>query len=74
MCCLKYENDEYESAKKALPDLGQVIDTPHGSGKVVGVNILGRVLQINIPELDRVVEYTLDEILKEGAVSVQSTD
>ena len=41
MCCLKYENDEYESAKKALPDLGQVIDTPLGSGKVVGVNILG---------------------------------
>ena len=74
LCCLKYENDEYESAKKALPDLGQVIDTPLGSGKVVGVNILGRILQINIPELDRIVEYTLDEILKEGAVSVQSTD
>ncbi len=74
LCCLKYENDEYESAKKALPDLGQVIDTPLGSGKVVGINILGRILQVNIPELDRVVEYTLDEILKEGAVSVQSTD
>jgi cell fate regulator YaaT (PSP1 superfamily) len=74
LCCLKYENDEYESAKKALPDLGQVIDTPLGSGKVVGVNILGRILQVNIPELDRVVEYTLDEILKEDAVSVQSTD
>ena len=74
LCCLKYENDEYEAAKKALPDLGQVMDTPLGSGKVVGINILGRVLQINIPELDRVVEYTLDEILKEDAVSVQSTD
>lgn len=74
LCCLKYENDEYESAKKALPDLGQVIDTPLGSGKVVGINILGRILKVNIPELDRIVEYTLDEILKEGAVSVQSTD
>lgn len=74
LCCLKYENDEYEAAKKALPDLGQVIDTPLGSGKVVGINILGRILKINIPELDRVVEYTLDEILKEDAVSVQSTD
>jgi cell fate regulator YaaT (PSP1 superfamily) len=74
LCCLKYENDEYESAKQALPDLGQVIVTPLGSGKVVGLNILGRILQVNIPELDRVVEYTVDEILKEGAVSVQSTD
>jgi cell fate regulator YaaT (PSP1 superfamily) len=74
LCCLKYENDEYETAKRELPDLGQIIDTPLGSGKVVGLNILERVLQVNIPELERVVEYTLDEILKEGAVSVQSTD
>ncbi|WP_338471256.1 stage 0 sporulation family protein [Niallia sp. XMNu-256] len=74
LCCLKYENDEYEEAKQQLPDLGQIIDTPLGTGKVVGLNILERVIQVNIPELERVVEYTLDEILKEGAVSVQSTD
>ncbi len=74
LCCLKYENDEYEEAKQQLPDIGQTIDTPLGTGKVVGLNILGRVLQVNIPELERVVEYTLEEILKEGAVSVQSTD
>lgn len=74
LCCLKYENDEYEEAKKQLPDLGQMIDTPLGNGKVVGLNILERVLQVNLPELERVVEFTLDEILKEGAVSVQSTD
>ncbi len=74
MCCLKYENDEYESAKELLPDLGQWIETPGGSGKVVGLNILERVLQVEIPKLERVLEYTLDEIIKEGAVPVQSTD
>jgi len=74
MCCLKYENDEYESAKELLPDLGQWIETPAGSGKVVGLNILERVLQVEIPKLERVLEYTLDEIIKEGAVPVQSTD
>lgn len=74
MCCLKYENDEYESAKQQLPDLGAIIATPNGQGKVVGLNILERVLQVELKKQDRVLEYTLDEILKEGAFSIQSTD
>lgn len=74
MCCLKYENDEYESAKEQLPDLGETIETPNGAGKVVGLNILERVMQVELVEQDRVLEYTLDEIIKEGAFSIQSTD
>jgi cell fate regulator YaaT (PSP1 superfamily) len=74
MCCLKYENDEYESAKEQLPDLGEIIETPHGRGKVVGLNILEKVLQVELKEQERVIEYTVDEIIKEGAVSLQSTD
>jgi cell fate regulator YaaT (PSP1 superfamily) len=74
MCCLKYENDEYETAKEQLPDLGEMIATPHGPGKVVGLNILERVLQVELKEQDRVLEYTLDEIIKEGAFTVQSTE
>ncbi|NWQ44521.1 stage 0 sporulation family protein [Bacillus sp. EB106-08-02-XG196] len=74
MCCLKYENDEYEAAKAQLPDLGEMIETPQGRGKVVGLNILERVLQVELKEQDRVLEYTLEEIIKEGAFSIQSTD
>jgi cell fate regulator YaaT (PSP1 superfamily) len=74
MCCLKYENDEYESAKALLPDLGEIIETPQGKGKVVGLNILERVLQVELKEQERVLEYTLEEINKEGAFSIQSTD
>jgi cell fate regulator YaaT (PSP1 superfamily) len=74
MCCLKYENDEYETAKEQLPDLGDMIETPNGAGKVVGLNILERVLQVELVDQDRVLEYTLEEILKEGAVSIQATD
>jgi cell fate regulator YaaT (PSP1 superfamily) len=74
MCCLKYENDEYEAAKELLPDLGEIIDTPQGKGKVVGLNILERVLQVELKEHEQVLEYTLDEINKEGAFSIQSTD
>jgi cell fate regulator YaaT (PSP1 superfamily) len=74
MCCLKYENDEYESAKEQLPDIGEVIDTPNGRGRVVGLNILERILQVELKDQERVLEYTIDEIIKEGAVSLQSTD
>lgn len=74
MCCLKYENDEYETAKEQLPDLGEYIETPHGLGRVVGLNILERVLQIELSEHERVVEYTIDELVKEGVLSVQATD
>ncbi|WP_226530449.1 stage 0 sporulation family protein [Metabacillus niabensis] len=74
MCCLKYENDEYESAKEQLPDLGEMIGTPGGLGKVVGLNILEKILQVNLVEQERVVEYTWDELQKEGVVPMQSTD
>ncbi len=74
MCCLKYENDEYESAKEQLPDLGEIIGTPNGLGKVVGLNILEKILQVNLVEQERVVEYTWDELQKEGVVPMQSTD
>ena len=74
MCCLKYENDEYEAAKGQLPDLGEKIETPNGLGRVVGLNILERVLQVELVEQEGVVEYTLDELMKEGAVSIQATD
>jgi cell fate regulator YaaT (PSP1 superfamily) len=74
MCCLKYENDEYETAKEQLPDLGEVIETPNGLGRVVGLNILERVLQVELVDRERVVEYTWDELMKEGTASMQATD
>lgn len=73
MCCLKYENDNYESAKELLPDLGEFIETPNGRGKVVGLNILQHMMQVEFPSQGRVLEYTLDEVMKEGAVSIQSS-
>lgn len=74
MCCLKYENDEYEEAKKELPDVGEVISTPEGKGRVVGLNILERLIQVELFEINRIVEYTLKELVEEGAVSIKVGD
>ncbi len=70
MCCLKYENDEYEQAKRELPDIGETLKTPYGKGKVIGLNMLERLIQIEINgENERVIEYTLDELINEGMVA-----
>ncbi len=74
MCCLKYENDEYEAAKEQLPDLDQRIQTPNGLGRVIGLNILERLIQVELVDKERIVEYTLDELINEGVVSSQTTD
>ena len=46
MCCLRYENDSYEDAKRKLPDFGEEIHTNYGRGKVVGLNILEKIIEI----------------------------
>jgi len=69
MCCLKYENDHYETAKQELPDVGERIVLHHGKAKVVGINILSRIVQVELEEEERVLEYTLDELIEEGAIS-----
>lgn len=73
MCCLKYENDHYEEAKRELPDFGEMIETPHGKGKVVGLNMLEKLVQIELTEHKRTIEYTLDEMIEEGILA-QTTE
>ncbi|WP_088008399.1 PSP1 domain-containing protein [Indiicoccus explosivorum] len=66
MCCLKYENDEYEEAKKEMPDVGARVSTPDGDGRVVGLNLLERVLKVKLAEQEQVLDYSLDEINGQG--------
>lgn len=69
MCCLKYENDHYEEAKRELPDFGETVKTPHGKGRVVGINILEKIVQIQLSDHERTIEYTLDEMIEEGILA-----
>ncbi len=39
LCCLAYENDNYIQAKQQMPQLGAMLNTPSGPGKVVSVNV-----------------------------------
>ncbi|MFN3365454.1 MULTISPECIES: stage 0 sporulation family protein [unclassified Exiguobacterium] len=68
MCCLKYENDTYEELKRDLPDVGKRIKIPEGDGRVIGLNILDQLIQVELNDRTRVVTYTIDELVEVGAV------
>ncbi|MCK6255107.1 stage 0 sporulation family protein [Fictibacillus sp. WQ 8-8] len=74
MCCLKYENDYYEEVKRELPDVGEHIATPDGRGRVVGLNMLEKLVQVELPELEKVTEYTIEELMKEKELFTQATE
>lgn len=62
MCCLKYENDNYESNKEDLPDIGAEVGTIYGNGRVVGINVLERSLQIELFGTQRIEVLKLEEV------------
>src|SRR5947208_3170221 len=39
LCCLSYENDNYIQAKQDMPQIGTMLNTPSGLGKVVSINV-----------------------------------
>jgi cell fate regulator YaaT (PSP1 superfamily) len=39
MCCLKFEHPLYQDFRATAPKLGEQVDTPEGSGTVVGHNV-----------------------------------
>ncbi|WP_430609370.1 PSP1 domain-containing protein [Enterococcus sp. DIV0876] len=63
MCCLKYENEEYERAKKAMPDRGKEVVTPDGKGRVVGLDLLSRVVKVRLHDRQTAVEYGYEELV-----------
>jgi cell fate regulator YaaT (PSP1 superfamily) len=45
-CCLRYEYDTYEEYRRELPNVGAVVVTRQGQGKVIGQEILARKLLV----------------------------
>ena len=48
MGCLKYENDNYTECKKCMPNVGSLVDTDSGKGKVVSVDILNKSYKVDV--------------------------
>ncbi|MBU0467814.1 MAG: stage 0 sporulation protein [Candidatus Omnitrophica bacterium] len=49
-CCMAYEFNVYRESAKNLPRINEKIDTPEGKGKIIDVNILKRIVYIDVGE------------------------
>jgi len=65
MCCLVYENEQYQIMKGKLPKNGQQVSTTMGIAKVVGSNPLRETVLVEL-ENQATVELHLSEITIEG--------
>ena len=54
LCCLKYENDVYFEMKKDLPKVGEKIEIPQGSAKVVSVNLFKNSYVVELNDKSKV--------------------
>ena len=49
-CCLGFENDLYTELRKDLPEVGNIVKTPSGKGKVVSIDILNKTYKVEVSE------------------------
>lgn len=55
MCCLNYEQEQYETVRKKMPKVGSEVKTPDGMGTVMENNVLSEVSKVKITLPDNTV-------------------
>jgi cell fate regulator YaaT (PSP1 superfamily) len=62
LCCLSYEHEQYLEIKAELPERGDWVQTPHGPGEVVAVNVVKENVTVELAD-GNTVECTATQIL-----------
>ncbi len=66
MCCLKYEEEVYEELNKKLPNVGDVISSPDGTGEILSTNVLMQLVKAAVRKKENdpptIAFYSVDEI------------
>lgn len=62
LCCLKYESEGYGMGGLDVPELGSMVMTTEGEGKVTQISTNKGFAKVRLTESDRVMEFPLDEI------------
>ena len=64
LCCLKYENENYNEYKKGLPEIGSKVETKDGIGKVISVDVFKRKYKVLVDDNQVVEVDVIDESKK----------
>jgi len=64
MCCLKYEQEAYESIMKNTPGVGSLVKTPDGKGQVTAVSPLKGIVTVAVEEGEEknLKDYKVDDL------------
>ena len=50
MCCLKYEDECYQTCRKGMKKIGDTIKTEQGEGTIIGLDILRQKYKVNVKD------------------------
>ena len=76
MCCLKYEQDNYEQTRKRMPKVGKEVITPDGPGTVWDLNIIKETVRVRIQKGDssELRDYPVEDVQRPGAQNQQRAE
>ena len=72
MCCLKYEQEAYESLQKEAPKTASLVDTPEGKGTIEDIILLRRQAKVRLyAHPDTIKAFSWDDltVLRSGKAS-----
>ena len=61
MCCLTYEDEAYKHNITTLPKTGRTVQTPDGEGKVREIDVLKRVIRVQLLEGSAMKDFLVHE-------------
>lgn len=61
LCCIRYENDMYDELRENMPDVGEIVTTPEGDGKVISIQLIQRNVRVIFRE-GNAVTYNIKDI------------
>ena len=69
MCCLKYEQEQYEQTRKKMPKVGKEVITPDGPGVVWELNVIKETVRVRIQKGDssELRDYPMEDVQRPGA-------
>jgi len=62
-CCLRFEYEQYREVNKAMPRIGEEVETPDGNAKVIVGHRLKETVSVQYAD-DRVMEWPLAELVR----------
>ena len=68
LCCLNYEDEQYRKCLSELPNVGDMVETDNGCGKVISIQILERSYKVDLGN-NEIVEIKLDKREENGSNS-----